>query len=166
MHPPDFGNSSYLVAEPLDAVGDALAALRRLFAHARYRGIFSAEFKRDERDGVLKLIEVNCRPWWYVEFAARCGVNVVDRAYRDALGMAAPADTGYRAGAGLVHTYYDYYACRRMRRSGALSLASWTRSWLTAKKAIFRADDPGPALSKLSSRVWGGLRRRAARRAP
>jgi predicted ATP-grasp superfamily ATP-dependent carboligase len=158
MHPADFGNSSCLVSLPLEAVADALSSLRSLFSHARYRGVFSAEFKRDDRDGVFKLIEVNCRPWWYVEFAASCGVNVVDFAYRDALGLALPREPlVYRTGVGLVHTYYDYYACRRMRRRGELSLRSWARSWLTSQRAVFRLDDPAPALSKMSSRVRGRL---------
>jgi len=47
--------------------------------------VFSAEFKFDERDGLFKILEVNARPWWYVDFAARCGVDVCRMAYRDAL---------------------------------------------------------------------------------
>ena len=87
MYPPDFGNSTYHVTVPFDEVADAADELVRLLASVGYRGIFSAEFKRDERDGVLKLLEVNVRPWWYVEFAALCGVDVCHLAYREALGL-------------------------------------------------------------------------------
>ena len=76
MSPPDFGNSTLMVSVPLEQTGNAVETLRTLFADIRYQGIFSAEFKRDSRDGTFNLIEVNARPWWYVEFAARCGVDV------------------------------------------------------------------------------------------
>ena len=51
-----------------------------------YRGIFSAEFKCDDRDGFFKILEVNARPWWYVEAAACAGMDVCSMAYHDALG--------------------------------------------------------------------------------
>jgi len=87
MYPPDFGNSTCHVTIPFAQVAEAADELERLFASVGYRGIYSAEYKRDERDGALKLLEVNVRPWWYVEFAALCGVDVCHLAYREALGL-------------------------------------------------------------------------------
>ena len=72
MSPPDFGNSTLMISVPVSDTDNAVATLKILFADIGYRGIFSAEFKRDPRDGVFNLIEVNARPWWYVDFAARC----------------------------------------------------------------------------------------------
>jgi len=60
--------------------------------------VFSAEFKFDERDGLFKLLEVNARPWWYVDFADRCGVDVCGMAFRDALGEEIEPVTGYKLG--------------------------------------------------------------------
>jgi len=68
-------------------VGEAIGVVEALFEATRYRGVFSAEFKFDHRDDHFKILEVNCRPWWYVEFAGVCGVDVVEMAYRDALGL-------------------------------------------------------------------------------
>ena len=75
MHPPDFGNSSYMVSVPLQEAAGAVDTLRTIMGHTGFRGIFSAEFKRDADDGLFKLLEVNIRPWWYVEFNQRFGNN-------------------------------------------------------------------------------------------
>ncbi|MFW6193457.1 MAG: hypothetical protein ACOC83_08210, partial [Gemmatimonadota bacterium] len=69
MHPGDFGNSTVTRTIPLDEADTAPDHLQRLLTEMGFRGIFSAEFKQDARDGRFKLLEVNGRPWWYVEFA-------------------------------------------------------------------------------------------------
>src|SRR5262249_24345306 len=63
MHPPEFSNSAHLVSVPLSQVEPAAQALRALLAAIRYRGIFSAEFKLDARDGIFKILEINARIW-------------------------------------------------------------------------------------------------------
>lgn len=145
IDPPDFGNSSYCESIPLDAVSTGIDALSQLFRHVAFRGMFSAEFKRDARDGQLRLLEVNTRAWWYVEFAARCGVNVCRMAYEDALGRPV-ADAGtYRQGAGCVNMLGDIKAVAA--RSGRrLPPASVLGQWLRAERHVFRIDDPGPGM--------------------
>ncbi len=104
IHPADFGNSSYCESIPLAEVEPAATNLTALLAKVDYRGIFSAEFKRDARDGQFRILEVNTRAWTYVEFAARCGVNVCEMAWQDALGL--PVDAAapdYVVGAGCVN---------------------------------------------------------------
>ena len=76
MHPPDFGDSTYMVSVPLDRVRPAVESLDRLLSHLSYRGVFEAEFKYDARDGEFKLLEVNGRPWYFIGFAAMCGVDL------------------------------------------------------------------------------------------
>jgi predicted ATP-grasp superfamily ATP-dependent carboligase len=66
-----------------DAVDAALRLLRELGFH----GISQVEFKRDPRDGVFKLMEVNARLWQWHSLASTCGVDLVALAYRDALGL-------------------------------------------------------------------------------
>lgn len=155
MHPADFGNSSAVVSIDTSEVPDAIDSLGRLFRSARYRGIFSAEFLDDGRDGRMKLLEVNCRPWWYVEFAARCGVNVVEMAYRDALGEPPPTPRSIRVGVELVYGYYDYHACRRLVAEGRMRRGACVRSWARSEKAIFAADDPRPAIVNFLRRLRG-----------
>jgi D-aspartate ligase len=146
MFPVDFGNSSYMVSIARDEVAGAIEAVQRLLAHIGYRGIFSAEFKFDDRDGLFKILEVNARPWWYVEFTARCGVDVCTMAYRDALGFDVEPAGPYRIGRRFVYPYYDLGACRELRRRGELSLWSWVGSWLASEQPVFRWGDPLPGV--------------------
>jgi predicted ATP-grasp superfamily ATP-dependent carboligase len=159
MYPPDFGNSSYMVSVPLDAVEGAARSLRRILAAIGYRGIFSAEFKRDARDGQFKVLEINARVWVYVEFAARCGVDVCLMAYRDALGLPAPRPPRYRSGARLVSPEIDIAAAYHAWSQGELSLLGWARSWLGAQQPLFNWTDPRPAVSE-----WLALLGRIVRR--
>jgi D-aspartate ligase len=66
------------------AVDGALRLLRELGFH----GISQVEYKRDPRDGSLRLMEVNARLWQWHSLAADCGVDLAAIAYRDTLGMA------------------------------------------------------------------------------
>ncbi len=157
IYPADFGNSSYCESVPLHQLGAALGHLETLLANLRYRGIFSAEFKRDARDGQLCILEVNTRAWWYVEFAARCGVNVCEMAYQDAQGL--PVTRPRHApviGAGCARLGDDLKAVF----SGLASPSRWRAPWQWARAHhhVFRWDDPRPAWSQL----WSGLRWRAA----
>jgi predicted ATP-grasp superfamily ATP-dependent carboligase len=159
MFPPDFGNSSFMVSVGIEDVAGAVDSVRTLFEAARYRGIFSAEFKLDERDGKFKILEVNCRPWWYIQFAAECGVDVVEMAYRDALGLSLPAPEAYKEGVRLAYPYYDFPALKRAGGSAFGVLGAVVRSWGFARFPIFAWDDPAPAAASVAARVKGRVRR-------
>jgi predicted ATP-grasp superfamily ATP-dependent carboligase len=159
MNPPDFGNSTLMISVPMADTGDAGTTLRTLFADIKYRGIFSAEFKRDPRDGLFNLIEVNARPWWYVEFAARCGVNVCTMAVRDALGEQVATVSSYAVGRRCVFPYYDLQAVRAERAAGKLGLVGWASSWIGPYQPVFRWSDPMPALGEIATLTWERLRR-------
>jgi D-aspartate ligase len=161
MFPLDFGNSTIMVSVALAEVEGAVESLSRLLPGVGYRGIFSAEFKRDPRDGIFKVLEVNSRPWWFIEFAAWCGVDVSVLAYRDALGLDLPPAPDYTVGTRCILFPEDARAFVALRKAGQLSTASWLRSCLGARSAIFSASDPLPALF-----VALGLMRRALRPRP
>lgn len=150
MNPPDFGNSTLMVSVPVKEVAAAAASMRRLLSHIQYRGIFSAEFKRDDRSKVFNIIEVNARPWWYVEFAARCGVNVCELALADALGERVTTISTYETGRRCVFPYYDLEAVRREMNAGSLSLLDWAVSWLGPVQPVFRWSDPAPAMGEIA----------------
>jgi predicted ATP-grasp superfamily ATP-dependent carboligase len=160
MHPPDFGNSTHLESVPLRDVSAALTTLERLLARARYRGIFSAEFKQDARDGRFKVLEVNVRPWVFVEYTARCGVNVCAMAYGDALGLEVQPSASYRIGRRLVYPQDDRIAGLRMWRAGEQSLPALARSWVGSMQPILCWDDPLPGAASIALFVRDGLRAR------
>lgn len=147
IFPADFGNSSYCESVPLAEVDDALSGLRHVFDRLQYRGIFSAEFKRDPRDGRFLLLEINTRAWWYVEFAARCGVNVCEMAWRDAQALPmAPAMHDYRLGAGCTSLLGDMRAVLAEPPAARTPRGRVLRQWLGSQLHAFRWDDPMPGL--------------------
>jgi len=153
MYPADFGNSSMMVSVPLTEVAQAVDDLDRLLADVGYRGMFSAEFKLDDRDGILRLLEVNTRAWWYVEFAALCGIDVCRLAHRDALGLPVEPIGEYRLGERFVFLGQDARAYLALRREGALGFPGWVRSIAGARTAILRWNDPRPALTRSARRL-------------
>jgi D-aspartate ligase len=160
MYPPDFGDSTHMVSVPLSEVEPAVASLRQILTAVGYRGIFSGEFKRDERDGLFKILEVNARVWIYVEFAGRCGVDVCTMSYRDALGLPVSEPAAYRTGVRLVSPYPDLAAVRSAWRKGQMSPGMWLRSWAGAQQPSFNLSDPMPAIAD-----WYELSRKLLRRA-
>ncbi len=159
MFPSDFGNSTYMVSVKPQRLATAIADLDRVLARTNYRGIFSAEFKLDPRDDQFKLLEINTRPWWYVDFAVTSGADVCLMAYRDALGEEVASVTSYRSGRTCVYPYWDFNACRELHRTGQLSLASWAWSWLTARQPIWAWDDPMPYANWLFGKLRSKIKR-------
>lgn len=165
MYPTDFGNSTCTCTVPLEEIDDAGRAIDRILAHVGYHGVFSAEFVRDQRDGYCRLLEINPRPWWYVEFAARCGVDVCHLAYRDALGEALEPVQRYEIGRWLVHPQIDWPACRELRRHGKLRVKETLRHWITADQPLCCWSDPVPGVAELT-RFAGNRLKRIFRSAP
>ena len=163
MYPARLGNSTFVTSIPLDELESAVFSLEYLLDQIKYRGIFSAEFKLDPRDQTFKLIEINARPWWYVEFAARCGVDVCSMAYRDALELPVDAVTRYDVGRTCVFAPNDF---RSLRDAAPNALSSWwslLRNWWQSDGIAFHWNDPGPALSYLSRSVTDYLHSRLGR---
>jgi D-aspartate ligase len=159
MYPPDFGNSTLTVSIAPEEAASAIAGVTRLLERIGYRGIFSAEFKLDPRDDEFKILEVNSRPWWYIGFAAHCGVDVAVMAYRDALGYPVPQSQGYAVGERCVLLPQEIRAYLHIRRQEHLAFGAWVRSWAGATPTVLAWDDPLPALSAPSFLA----RRRVAR---
>lgn len=150
MFPPRFGNSTLMVTIPLDDVRQAFDSLKRLLGCVGYRGIFNAEFKYDERDRQFKILEVNARPWWYIEFAARSGLDVCSMAYKDALGEEVTPSAGYQLGRKCAHHILDYSGFRQQAEGTPNTLFAWLKSVGAADDPVFRWSDPLPAIVQVT----------------
>lgn len=166
MFPLDFGDSCCLLSVRLDSLGSLPERFATLLKQLDYRGIFSAEFKHDPRDNEYRLLEINARPWWFISYAADCGVNVATMAYNDALGREVPKVTEYKIGAGLVSLTNDKRACWALLKKGKLSIFHWIWSWLTYRKLVFNWDDPAPSLALIFQRAGLHLRRLFGKQRP
>jgi predicted ATP-grasp superfamily ATP-dependent carboligase len=120
-----------------------------------YTGIFDAEFKRDPRDGVYKMIEINARSWWQNTHPSVSGLNIVKAAYDCAAGRPVSSG-GYQVGTKWVHLYNDYFAAR----AAGLGLLAWKRS-LAGPTAfdIWARDDMRPMIAFLSAMAWSKARK-------
>jgi D-aspartate ligase len=153
MSPAKLGNSTFMQGVPLEEVAGAVATLQRLLKTICYRGIFSAEFKYDDRDGFFKILEINARPWWYVEAPACAGMDVCCMAYQDALGLTVQPVTSYEAGQYFGILPVDFRAWHEERDQGGPGFWYWLRSWRRVRSIPFHWDDPLPALAFTSQQL-------------
>jgi len=158
QYPPHFGNSSRSQTISLDQVGGAVESLQKLWSALPYRGIFDAEFKYDARDGLFKILEVNARPWWFIEFATRCGVDLCGMAYADALGRPVETVDRYDTGRCCVHLSYDL-AAHWANDPGIGGFLRWLRSCKGVEDIFYRWDDPWPGVTSMFSSLRAYLRR-------
>lgn len=125
QNPPGFGLGTYHVT---DWVPDAAELGLRFFTGAGLRGIGNVEFKRDSRDGQLKIIECNPRFTAADKLVQRAGVDMATLAYRRALGLPVDPPSTFRRGVRQWHPVEDVQAFRAYRAAGQLSTASWLAS--------------------------------------
>src|SRR6266404_38639 len=71
--PMDFGRASTYV-ETVEAP-EVEGIARRILESLRFDGIVEVEFKRDARDGTLKLLDINPRVWGWHSLGRRAGVD-------------------------------------------------------------------------------------------
>ena len=169
--PPLITITSSDVTIPLAQVSQATVAVRTLLAEVDYRGMFSVEFKFDERDGQFKILELNTRPFSHIAHIARSGADLPWMSYLDAQDLPVPRPAPYRTGRYGVNDIPDaaalVHAWRSLRRPEGPVVAPWVKG----DHALFWWTDPLPAVVDVwrvarrgVSRAIGGIRR-AVRRA-
>ncbi|MEK6271332.1 MAG: hypothetical protein AABM42_01620 [Actinomycetota bacterium] len=122
------------------------------------RGLFHVEFKRDPRDGELKLLECNHRFTIEAMFAP---IDLPLLTYNRPLGRPLPPARSYRSGVHLWSPVQDVRALLSYRRSGELTFGRWLWSLLHRQRFhAFRWDDPLPTILHHLGRLVRGLRRR------
>jgi predicted ATP-grasp superfamily ATP-dependent carboligase len=148
---------------------EAVEATLKLLRAARFEGTANAEFKRDPRDGTLKLLEVNARLTVSNSHALRSGVDLVHAAYRSALNEEPweplPPHGGQRDGILWWYPAGDIAGMVRSTVRGELHPLRWIRDGLGRGVVVspWALRDPCPGLwSVLRAPV--ALRRRGRRR--
>ena len=123
---------------------------RKLFSAIGFIGIGSAEFKFDNSDGKLKLIEINPRYWQQNYLSTACGMNFPYLNYLDLLQESPNPVNDFIAGIKWVNRYMDFDSFLKYRREGCLSFSGW-RKTLKGKKVYpdFTWDDPIPVLYEI-----------------
>jgi len=119
----------------------------KFFKGINYQGVGSIEFKKDERDGKLKLIELNPRYWQQSYLATVCGINFPLIQYLDLTGQNPEPQTKFKIGVKWLdliadfQSFWDYFSQHR------LTPWQWFKSLKGVKSiANFALDDLGPFL--------------------
>ena len=147
QYPMDFGRASTYV-ETVDEPGVIEPAIRLLEA-TRFTGIVEVEFKRDRRDGLYKLLDVNPRVWGWHTLCGRAGVDFPHLLWRMVHGESIPELHG-RVGVRWVRTSTDLPTAVLEIMRGRLSVGGYLSSLRGPREsAIFAADDFLPGLLEL-----------------
>jgi len=144
--PVNFGRATYHITEWIPEVAEMG---QRFFREIDFRGLGNVEFKRDPRDGQLKVMECNARFTAAQELLTACGMDIGWIIYNHVTGGEVPRIESYREHLRLWHPSEDLDSFRELHSSGMLSLPGWLRS--IAHRQVFpyfRATDPLPALTK------------------
>jgi D-aspartate ligase len=119
----------------------------QFFRSINFRGLGNIEFKRDGRDGKLKIIEVNARFTASDCLIAKSGVNLPLLTYKRLTGQQSRAALHYDKSLVLCRPIKDAFAAWDLWKTGELDFLSWLGDlWRINQFPFFEWRDPMPAL--------------------
>jgi len=125
-----------------------------------YTGVGSMQFKYDDRDGQLKLIELNPRLWLTNILATCAGINVPYIYYLDCIGEKVTPSLTYKENISWLYTVGDIQSFWATRKTGDLSFTEWVKSVLSADCFLYYArDDLKPVCKHYASVAEHSLKR-------
>jgi D-aspartate ligase len=158
--PMDFGRSSTYVETIEDA--DVAALARRVLAELRLDGLAEIEFKRDNRDGLYKLLDINLRVWGWHTIGTRIGLDFAYLAWRlvnDLPVTPLDAPPGLR----WLRLTTDLPAALSEIRRGRLSVPAYLRTLFPPHdRAVAALDDPLPGILEIPMFLLDRYGRRSA----
>ncbi len=126
----------------------------RFFRHLNFRGLGNIEFKWDERDRRLKIIEVNARFTASDCLIAKSGVNLALITYNRIMGRPQPPIMDFEQSLVLCRPIEDALAAWGLHKRGELRLHEWITDLRHANMfPFFEWRDPIPAFAVLGHRV-------------
>jgi D-aspartate ligase len=149
QHPPLFGRASTFVETIEEPELEELS--ERFLRRIGYYGLVEVEYKRDPRDGLTKLLDVNARTWGYHSLGQRAGVDFPHLLFADQISQ--PAPTGLRARSGVcwIRLATDLPTAVMELARGKLGWRSYWRSLRSADvESVFMRDDLRPGLAELA----------------
>jgi predicted ATP-grasp superfamily ATP-dependent carboligase len=143
--PHRFGNNSLIESVSTPSISPLRDVVTDYLGDLGYHGLIDAEFKKDPRDGVFKLLEINARCWWQNSFPTKCGINLVFMAYLDAISEKIDYTEKYYTGLKWLYFLNDFRSSLKMLRDKETTFHAWLSSFRGTKDyALFSLDDPLP----------------------
>lgn len=127
---------------------------QKLFDGFDWQGIGNVEFKRDTRDGKLKIIEVNARFTAAHRLVTASGAPIDELIYRHLTGQETNKVEEYSNRLRMIYPIGDFMSYLELRQSKQLSFFGWLKS-IFAQPVLFpdfSLDDLRPSLSE-----WGTI---------
>lgn len=144
QYPTGFGFGSYHLTDWNTEVADLGL---KFFQRIGIRGLANVEFKRDPRDGVLKLIECNHRFTEANEQIKLAGIDLGLFVYNKLTGRPLPDVRSYKSGVVLMKPVPDFLAFRSLFRQGEITWKEWLRDIFRPVHFLyFKWWDPMPAV--------------------
>lgn len=143
-YPENMGLATYHITDWNPEVRDLALTL---FRHVGLKGLANAEFKRDERDGQLKLIECNARLTAADCLVTASGFNLGLFVYNRLVGRPQKPLETYTLEMRLWDPIRDFRSFRELRKKRRLTFWQWAAGLLHPQVLpLFRWDDPLPSV--------------------
>jgi D-aspartate ligase len=144
--PPIFGTGTLLISKKDQRVLDVGVSLLHSI---KYRGLANVEFKKDSRDGQLKFIEINARPWLWHSLSEPCGINFAYLYYLSVTGQKTTEKLEQNENIKWLFLMRDFIAFLQKRKNGTMTYRNWLQS-ISGKKvfALFAWNDIMPFMRK------------------
>jgi predicted ATP-grasp superfamily ATP-dependent carboligase len=156
-YPVNAGPACYHITEWIPEVNDLA---RKLLKGINFRGLANPEFKRDTRDGKLKVIEVNIRFTAVHELLVHSGLPLDLMVYCHLTQQPLPEFKSYAQFMRMWEPVRDFRAYRQLASRGELTFTGWLRSIMHPKIfPVFRWSDPWPSLVSTAIIVRGQIRK-------
>lgn len=149
--PPDFGSSAMVISKrDEEVIEQALAFLSKI----KMNGLAITEFKKDQRDGKLKFIEINPRIGLTQRLSTAVGVNLAHLYYLLLTDQKPIPVITQTEGIKWIYFVRDYISFVQKRRIGKMKFGQWLKD-LSGKKveALFAWNDPLPFIRSFISHI-------------
>lgn len=144
QHPREFGRAASYV-ETTD-VPEVEELGQRFLRAIDFYGIVEVEFKRDSRDGLCKILDVNARAWGFHALGPVAGVDFPYLLFADQMGYPISPSKG-RLGVGWLRLITDLPVALWEMLSGHLRPNAYFQSLQRTKvESVFCATDPLPSI--------------------
>ena len=153
--PPVFGNTCLRESIPISEVTAPCEVTKNYLSRLGYHGLMEAEWKKDPRNGVFKLLEINARQSMQNSLPTRCGINLVLMAYLDAIDKEIRYTDSYEIGIRWIDFLNDLQS--------SISTNTTIKDWLISLKNVrewsfFAMDDLTPwiisGLNTAKTIIW------------